>query len=131
MNDYQGIIIEESLLDTSVLKGLKILSTEVEAATPEHQSHVPQWTMHTVQIPEGQAEAVAQRISVSLDGAHRWYADFKNTSRHYIIFKDKVFDIDRTSREQYDEAKKHAEKAYELGYPVYGLRDKMKRIGKW
>ncbi len=32
---------------------------------------------------------------------------------------------------QYDEAKKHAEKAYELGYPVYGLRDKMKRIGKW
>lgn len=31
----------------------------------------------------------------------------------------------------YDEAKAHVEKAYALGYPVFGLRDKLKRIGKY
>lgn len=32
---------------------------------------------------------------------------------------------------QYGEAKTHAERAYALGYPVFGLRDKLKRLGKW
>lgn len=116
MDDYKGVIIEESLLDTSVLKGLKIVSTEVEPTTAEHKSHVPQWTMHTVIIPSAQVEAVAQRISRSIDGRYGWYADFKNASRHYIIFKGKVFDIDRTSREQYDEAKQYG---ISLGIPAY------------
>jgi tetratricopeptide (TPR) repeat protein len=32
---------------------------------------------------------------------------------------------------KYAEAKTHAERAYALGYPVFGLRDKLKQIGKW
>lgn len=32
---------------------------------------------------------------------------------------------------QYGEAKTHAERAYALGYPVFGLRDKLKHLGKW
>lgn len=34
-------------------------------------------------------------------------------------------------REQYDDAKVHAEKAYRLGYPLPGLRDKLTAIGHW
>lgn len=32
---------------------------------------------------------------------------------------------------RYDEAKLHLDKAYSLGYPVFGLRDKLKRVGKY
>lgn len=32
---------------------------------------------------------------------------------------------------KYDEAKTHAERAYALGYPVFGLRDRLKQLGKW
>jgi|GEM_PF-1933360 len=32
---------------------------------------------------------------------------------------------------KYDEARQHAQKAYDLGYPVFGLRDKLKQLGKW
>lgn len=31
---------------------------------------------------------------------------------------------------QYDKAREHADKAYQLGYPFPGLRDKLKRVGK-
>lgn len=32
---------------------------------------------------------------------------------------------------RYDEAKLHLDKAYSLGYPFFGLRDKLKRLGKY
>ena len=32
---------------------------------------------------------------------------------------------------RYDEAKLHLDKAYSLGYPVFGLREKLKRVGKY
>jgi tetratricopeptide (TPR) repeat protein len=33
--------------------------------------------------------------------------------------------------EQYELAARHAQSAYKLGYPLYGLRDKLDAIGKW
>lgn len=32
---------------------------------------------------------------------------------------------------RYEEAQQAAQKAYDLGYPVFGLRDRMKRMGQW
>ena len=43
-------------------------------------------------------------------------ADFKNDTHHYIIFRDKVFYIDRKSKEQYDEAKRYG---ISLSIPEY------------
>lgn len=34
-------------------------------------------------------------------------------------------------KKEYALAKKHAQKAYQLGYPLPGLRDKLKRVGYW
>lgn len=102
---YRGIIIEESLEDKSVLKQVKIVLTEVEQVTPRHQSDEKQWTMHTVEIPGNKVKAVAELLSKSMKT--RWYADYKNDTYHYIIFQNKVFCIDRTSKKQYDEAKQY------------------------
>ena len=71
---------------------------------------------HTIEIPENQVKSVAKDLSKSLDSKHNWYADFKNDKFHYIIFRNKVFFIDRTSKKQYDEAKNYG---ISLGIPAY------------
>lgn len=119
MNNYNGTIIEESLANKDVLKKVKIISTKVEPITDEHKTPwLSQWTLHAVEIPENEAQSVAEEISKSLDYSHNssWYADYKNDAHHYIIFRDKIFYIDRKSKEQYDEAKRYG---ISLGIPEY------------
>ncbi|NCT00311.1 hypothetical protein GW765_05055 [Candidatus Parcubacteria bacterium] len=119
MKNYQGVIIEESLESKEVLKKIKIISTKVEPITNEHKTPwLSQWTLHTVKIPDNEAKEIAEEISKSLDRNHggSWYADFKNDTHHYIIFRDKFFYIDRKSKEQYDEAKSYG---ISLGIPEY------------
>ncbi len=115
--NYQGVIIEESLENKYILKEVKISETKVEEVVEEHKTPwIKQWTLHTVGIPENQAKSVAEKISKALDSKHNWYADFKNDTHHYIIFRDKVFYIDRKNKEQYDEAKQYG---ISLGIPEY------------
>ena len=119
--DYKGTIIEESLENKDVLKDVKILSTKVEKVAEGHQTPwLTQWTLHQVEIPEGEVGEIAQKISQSLDPAHggSWYADFKNDTHHYIIFRNKVFWVERKSKEQYDEAERYG---LSLGIPASQL----------
>lgn len=66
----------------------------------------------------GKADDLAERISTVLDSKHSWYADFKNDAFHFIIFRDKVFKIDRRKKEQYDDAVKFG---ISLGIPDHQL----------
>jgi hypothetical protein len=117
MKNFNGVIIEESLENKDVLKKVKILKTNVEQVTEEHKTPwIKQWTLHTVEISENQPDIIAKELSESLDSKHNWYADFKNDTHHYIIFRNKVFYIDRRSKEQYDEAKNYG---ISLGIPEY------------
>lgn len=129
-SSYKGVIIEESLEDKSILKDIRILSTKVEKVTEEHRTPwITQWTLHTVEIPEEKVKGIAEKISKSLDSEHAWYADFKNNTRHYIVFRDKVFFVDRQSKEQYDEAKQFG---ISLGIPEYqvNFRPEVKERGR-
>ena len=119
MEPYRGVIIEESLENTDILKNVKILSTEVEDVTDGHKTPwLSRWTLHTVEVPEREAEEVAQMLSEDLETEHVWYADFKNDMHHYIIFRNKVFFVNRSSKEQYDEVVRHGTS---LGIPDYQL----------
>ncbi len=117
--NFVGVIIEESLEDKEVLKKVKIIKTKMERVTKKHQTPwLKQWTLHTVEISENQSKTVAEELSRSLDSKHggSWYADFKNDTHHYIIFRKKIFLIDRYSKEQYDKAKEYG---ISLGIPEY------------
>jgi hypothetical protein len=118
--NYKGTIIEESLEDTNVLKDMKTISTDIEKVTPEHKTPwIKQWTLHMVEIPENMAANMAVKLSKSLDGKHcNWYADFKNSGKHYIIFRDKIFLVDRDNKSQYDEVLKYG---ISIGVPAYQL----------
>jgi hypothetical protein len=126
--DYKGVIIEESLRNKDVFSRVKILSTKVEQVVEKHKTPwLKQWTLHTVEISESEAENIAKEISKALDLEHVWYADFKNEITHFIIFRNKVFKIDITSKEQYDKAKEYG---ISLGIPEYQV-DFHPEIKEW
>lgn len=129
MQNYEGIIIEESLENIDPLKQVRVISTEIEPTTEGHKTPwVKQWTMHTVEIPADNAVEIAASISKALDSEHNWYADFKTETDHLIIFRNKVFHItDRTSKEQYAEASQYG---MTLGIPDYQL-DFSPHIKQW
>ena len=126
--NFTGVIIEESLENKDVLKDINIIKTKIEKVVEKHKTPwIKQWTLHTVSIPESKADFIAKKISNSLDSNHPWYADFKNNTTHIIIFREKVFVIDRTSKEQYDKAKAYG---ISLGIPEYQV-DFHPQIKKW
>jgi len=115
--DYQGVIIEESLENKDVLNKLKIVSTRIEKINDRHKTPwLKQWTLHTVEVPEEKAQEIVEEISESLDSEHDWYADFQNGVRDFIIFKNKIFCINKNSLEKYGEAREYG---ISLGIPEY------------
>lgn len=115
---FEGLIIEESLSNKTVLENITIVSTKVEPVTEHHKTPwLKQWTLHTVVIEDQDSDQVADELSKSLEDNY-WYADFKNDQTHYIIFPNKVFKIDRTKESEYMEATKHG---LSLGIPKHQL----------
>ena len=128
MANFTWVIIEESLEKKEVLQKVKILKTKVEQVTEKHKTPwIKQWTLHTVEIPENKADKIAKGLSASLDSEHSWYADFKNNEYYYIIFRNKVFKVDRSKPEQYQ---KVTEYGLTLGIPDYQL-DFSPHIKEW
>jgi|TARA_Y100000310_G_C20162756_1_gene569966 hypothetical protein len=128
MTNFNGVIIEESLENKDVLQKVKIIKTKVDEVTKEHQTPwIKQWTLHTVEISENQADEIAEDLSKSLDSEHDWYADFKNDKFHYVIFHNKIFKVDRSTPEQYKEVTKYG---VSLGIPDYQL-DFSPHIKEW
>jgi len=117
--DFTGVIIEESLENPEVLKKVKIIKTRIEKVTEKHKTPwVQKWTMYTIEIQEDKADAIAKELCEALDSKHSWYADFKNDAHHYIIFCNKIFKVDRSKKEQYDEAVRYG---ISLKIPEYQL----------
>ncbi len=128
MNNYIGVVIEESLEDKRILKKIKIIKTVVEKVTQRHETPwIKQWTLHTVQIPDKDVKKISKDLSESLDSKHEWYIDFKNKTHHYIIFRNKIFLINRTKKSEYDEATKYG---ISKGIPYYQV-DFSPHIKKW
>lgn len=128
MKNFKGVIIEESLVNTSVLKDVKVVSTDVEEVTEEHKTPwIKRWTMHNVEIDADKADNVALQLSKLLDTEHNWYADFKNNTTHYVIFTNKVFKINRSKKEEYEEATQYG---ISIGIPDYQV-DFSDSIKQW
>ncbi len=109
--DYKGVIIEESLIDDSIVEELEIVQTEVEKVTEKHgTSWLDKWTIQTVLIPESKIDEYTKRLSKLIDTSHcsDWYCDFRNDSYHYVVFSDKVFKLNRSNKKDYDDMRKYA-----------------------
>jgi len=121
MDNFKGTVIEESLEDKNVLSKVKIVSTRISQVTDEHQTPwLKQWTLHKVEIELSEVDNIALQVSKSLDREHggSWYADFKNNVTHYVIYRDRVFKINRTKLDEYLEARKYG---LGLGIPSHQI----------
>ena len=130
MSNYKGVIIEESLENKDILKKVKIIKTDVEEVTNDHKTPwLKRWTLHTIEVDEDKAKEVTEEISRSLDNKHAgsWYADYVNDKNHYIIFPNKIFFIDRTNQQEYNEAKNYG---ITLGIPSHQV-DFHPEVKKW
>lgn len=106
--NYKGVIIEESLKERGVLKGLNIISRSVEKVTDKYQTPwLSQWTLDTIETAENEADGLAKKLSKALDPKHGWYVDYRNDKYHYVIFKDKVFKLNRNKKFDYDKMIKY------------------------
>ncbi len=127
-NNFVGVIIEESLEDKGILKKVRITGTKIEKVKEKHKTPwINEWTLHTIEIPEKRAKNIAEELSKSLDSNHDWYADFKNKNYHYIIFRNKIFYIDRTDKKQYEQATNYG---ISLGIPEYQV-DFSPHVKQW
>lgn len=119
VKNYVGVIIEESLENTDVLDNIEILSTDISPVTEANATPwLKVWTLHTVEIKVHNVDMVAELLSKSLDTKGHWYADFRNTEYHYVIFRDKVFKINRSDSAQYAQVKEYG---ISKGIPDYQL----------
>lgn len=119
---YKGVIIEESLVDKSVLEGLRIIETEVEQVTEGFRTPwLKQWALRTIEIPDDQIDDIAHKIAAAIDPDHTssWFADFMNDERHYVIFRDKVFVINRAQTAEYAAAVEYGKS---IGIPEHQLQ---------
>lgn len=115
--NYKGVIIEESLANTDILKNVLIIGTRIESVTEHHKTPwLKQWTLHTVELTEDNADAIAEQISSSLEKDHNWYADFKNDQHHYIIYRNKIFKVDLNNPALYKNAREYG---VSIGIPEY------------
>jgi hypothetical protein len=107
---YRGVVIAESLADPTVLADLVVQKTKVVPVTEWHRTPwLTQWTLHTVEVPDERADAVAERLRHAIDTAHatHWYADFRSATTHYVIFHDRIFCVQRGDPSAYEAAKAH------------------------
>lgn len=116
--NYKGVIIEESLQDSHILKEIKVLATKIEPITLKHKTQwLKQWTLHTIEIPEEKADELAEKISQSIDKKHpSWYVDYKNEKYHYIIYANKTFKVNLENPVLYQDAKEYG---ISIGIPEY------------
>lgn len=119
--DYKGVIIEESLTNLDILKELRIVHTQISKVTQKDETPwIKQWTMHTVIIKEDKIDEYAQKLSQLIDIEHcsNWYCDFKNEQFHYVVFFNKIFCLNKSKKQDYEQMREYA---ITLGLPEYQL----------
>jgi len=119
--NYRGVIIEESLINNSIINEFKIIQNEIELVTEkEGTPWLDKWTLYTVEIDEKSIEEYAQKLSKLLDMEHcsDWYCDFRNDKFHYVVFSNKVFKLDRNNKQDYINMQNYA---ISIGLPKHQL----------
>ena len=118
---YEGCIIEESLGNKDIITFFDIARTEIVPVTEAIATPwLKNWTMHMVEIDEMYINDAVIKLKSALNNEGNWYVDLKNEDYHYIIFNDKIFKVNRSSQEQYNEVKQYG---LARGIPVYQLPD--------
>ncbi|MEV4499163.1 hypothetical protein AB0J84_26145 [Micromonospora arborensis] len=90
----QGRVIAESLrvgcdLQVRDLRITRIDRQDVSASAGSQQPDV--WTLLDVEGPDDTADDLASALAAALVQGRGWYADFRTTGDHVVIFPGRIF----------------------------------------
>jgi nitrogen fixation protein len=94
VRDYIGIIVEESLIDKSILKGFKIIRQEISPNLG--------WHLYMVEIPERDIYDLSKNIE-----SNKWYMHFWRNREVIVVFKDKTFKFNYDDKKTWHPAVEH------------------------
>ena len=83
MEEYKGIIVEESLEDNRILNDFKIIDFRIS----KEENPADRWHLYTVQVSKEKIVRLSKNIKP------RWYMHFWKNRNVIAIFKDKKFEF--------------------------------------
>lgn len=86
---FTGLLLKESLKDSSVLNLLRITKTEVWDVQNAADWQPKRWTAISFDGESDRADEVAEALSRAMRPA--WYANFSTETHVYVMFEDRVF----------------------------------------
>jgi len=101
-----GLILKESLEETSVLDLLRVTRTETWQVSNAAAYQPNAWTALSFEADERQADTLAEALSRSLK-PQGWYINASTMADVYVIFPNKVFKYRKGDRVRREEAKRH------------------------
>ena len=101
-----GLILKESLEETSVLDSLRVTRTETWQVSNAAAYQPNTWTALSFEADERQAGALAAELSRSLKPLG-WYINASTATDVYVIFPNKVFKYRKGDRARREEVKRY------------------------
>ncbi len=87
----KGLVIKESLTDTSVINHLTVTKTEAEYVENAASDQPDTWTLISYTCEDREAEGLAKLFAASLKEG-KWYTNFTTGDNIvYVIFPKKIF----------------------------------------
>ncbi|MEK6925370.1 MAG: hypothetical protein AABW71_03995 [Nanoarchaeota archaeon] len=89
MKDFQGVIVEESLIDTNILSEINIISNQ----------NSNKWHIYKVKVSKEDIEKISKNIK-----SNKWYAHFWKDKEIIAVFKNKTFTFNYDKKETWNQA---------------------------
>lgn len=108
---WQGVLIEESLVNKDVLKIVKIIKTVVENLEKEDRI----MTFHNIEVKDSDKELFLNKLLHNLKSG--FYCHICKNGEMFVVFKNKLFNFKKGSLE--------LKKAFEYGKSVGIIAEQM------
>ena len=111
METYKGIIIKESLVDPTILEGIKVISTRTEVDQDDPNNI---WHFNNVEVSRDDIE----NLQTHLKREGGWYMHFWRGQDVMVVFRDKLFEIKYDDKSTWKDA---VEYGRSIGIPAEQL----------
>ena len=105
-----GNLIAESIRVGASVEGVGLIVEKVSRgdAGDESVGQPRVWTFIAFEIPDTQAQSLADVLAGALDAVGGWYCDFRTADETFVVFANRVFRYPRGDRNGRAKAAAHA-----------------------
>lgn len=114
MNYYKGIVLLESLADTTILEQVEVVGVDYKDEPTATDEQPNKWSWYKVRVAESLVDDYIENISKALK-PRAWYTNLWKEGDYILIFPTKVFRQTSIYSEKWLEAVEHA---LSIGVPL-------------